>query len=101
MTSERRKQIVAMIELGVGEPWRSACQELLAELDRLRGLPVLQTCGQCGCMALPDEENPEDYSWCEHKDAPGTKVSDVKVDEDAAPPSWCPLRGAFETDQLS
>lgn len=73
--------------------------DLLAEVDRLRALPVIATCGDCR-RAQQDIKR-----WrCEHPGAPRLSVSErvgpgptgdcPSVDPYAAPPTWCPLRGA-------
>lgn len=74
------------------EPERA---ELLAEIDRLRALPVLRTCGDCryhltNVRAVAQGAAP----WvgvvgadCSHEDGP------EECDASSAPPSTCPLRG--------
>lgn len=57
----------------------SETRDLLAEIDRLRALPVIATCGECGFYEAP---------ICEH--ILGLRSVD---DENAIPPEWCPLRG--------
>lgn len=68
---------------------------LLTEIDRLRALPVLRTCGECrfhsssvAAMAGPFH-NVVGGDYCSHERA---KSDDC--DPDDAPPEWCPLRGA-------
>lgn len=66
-----------------------AVVELLAEIDRLRALPVLRTCGECG-HASPRSRRSH---LCDHPDV--YDVPDphlLKIDHDAAPPERCPLR---------
>lgn len=57
--------------------------------DAVRALPVLATCGECG-WATDDPESPSDPGsgeWC------GRDAKRRQIRTDAAPPSWCPLRG--------
>ena len=57
---------------------------LLAEVDELRRLPVIATCGDCA------HRRGSSYSECAHPGATGP----VHVTQrDAEPPTWCPLRG--------
>lgn len=54
------------------------------EVDALRSLPVLRTCGGCSEHGLDHAGE----GRCYHDAIDGTLV-----DLDAAPPDWCPLRG--------
>lgn len=56
---------------------------LIAERDRLRALPVLQTCSDCHWPALPGDGR----ALCGHPYG-GFKI------EGRAVPALCPLRGA-------
>lgn len=83
MTPERFAEIVASIERG--DTWDRTAVALVREVQRLRALPVLATCGEC--------------RWC-HESAGGTCMHDrahIEHEIDGAdrpPPTWCPLRGA-------
>lgn len=57
---------------------------LLAEVDRLRALPVVTTCGACGWW--------ETDATCNHPSAP--EQDEPCVYPNTTPPAWCPLRGA-------
>jgi hypothetical protein len=60
--------------------------DLLAEIDRLRALPVIATCGECGHVGFGD--------YCCHPTFDGLeKHQRQELSHDAAPPSWCPMRG--------
>jgi len=68
-------------------------RSLLAEIDALRRLPVIATCGDCR-WPLDDNDYATytDPNWiCSHKKAPAH--ADLSSDP-VPPPSWCPLRGA-------
>lgn len=68
-----------------------AAPALLADLDRLRSLPVLRTCGECGHASPRSRKS----HLCDHPSV--YDVADphlLKIDHDAAPPVRCPLRGA-------
>lgn len=54
----------------------AAAHPMLAEVERLRSLPVIETCGDCGY---------EGQEWC--------GAADRETSPTATPPSWCPLRG--------
>ena len=59
------------------------------EIVRLRALPVLATCGECG-WATDDPDSPTDPGsgeWC------GRDERKRQIRTDAAPPSWCQYRG--------
>lgn len=92
MTPERPREIRASL---VGQTDRDKALEMLAEIDRLRALPVLRTCGECRfhsssvtAMAGPFH-NVVGGDYCSHERAKGDDC-----DPDALPPEWCPLRGA-------
>jgi hypothetical protein len=74
---ERKRRLAAV---------RDDLEALRAEVLRLRGLPVIATCGDCGWNAA---DLVTDH--CVHDDR-DTESDAVDVRE--APPSWCPLRGA-------
>ena len=96
MTPERLAEILASIDRG--DTWDRTAADLArslgesrTEIDRLRALPVIATCGECGhapsryarprvCQhqALFDREDPA-LLTVEHADVP---------------PAGCPLRGA-------
>ena len=60
---------------------------LVAEVRRLRALPVIATCG--GCVHLTERTEPG--AWlCHHWEVVCNEPNDPRPD--AAPPSWCPLR---------
>jgi hypothetical protein len=65
-----------------GDGWRAA----------LRALPILRTCGECGWCGMIGGDVMERY--CDHVEAPvnPTPPRLPRVDQFAAPPSWCPLR---------
>ena len=70
---------------------RAAIDRLRAEIDRLRALPVIATCGECGHASPRSRQS----HLCDHPDV--YDVPDpllLKIDHDAAPPVRCPLRGA-------
>ncbi len=58
---------------------------LLDEIDRLRALPVLRTCGSCVHLYRRGRS-------CEHPTAV-TPGEARRVDPSHEPPSWCPWRG--------
>jgi hypothetical protein len=77
MERERRKRAAAHDDV----------YALRAEVLRLRSLPVIATCGDCGwalgatetrCALAPDE----------------AREIGRAIDPDSVPPDWCPLRGA-------
>ena len=96
MTPEREAEIRESIARG--DVWERAVSELLAmldrlraEIDRLRALPVIATCGECKYRDDAGVHR-ESQEWCDHpRLRPGP---DAPVSSDAAPPEWCPLRGA-------
>lgn len=61
------------------------CRRLIAEVRRLRALPVIATCDQCahcdGHVVSPT---------CMHP----TRRGSVLARLGQPPPAWCPLRGA-------
>ncbi len=60
-------------------------EELIAEIDRLRALPVLRTCGECGWHL--DDRGGRDCVY------PGRRWVVGAPDNSVPPPSWCPFRG--------
>lgn len=65
---------------------RAELDRLRAELYRLRRLPVIKTCGECGHVGFGD--------YCSHPRFDGMEKHDrPELSQDAAPPEWCPLRG--------
>lgn len=64
---------------------------LIEEVERLRRLPVVATCGGCSRRDVSD-------GACLHVDVPlnnDDKVNGLHyVGIDSEPPDWCPLRGA-------
>ncbi len=62
--------------------------DLLAEIDRLRMLPVLSTCGDCGWLSSAMERA---HPVCDH---PLSLDKRTARGRDASPATWCPLRGA-------
>lgn len=83
MTPERFRELRASL---VGQTDRDKALELLAEIDRLRALPVIATCGECGWHV--DSLGARDCGY------PGMCGAVGSVESDPAPPAWCPLRGA-------
>ncbi|MGL4257970.1 MAG: hypothetical protein ACRCSL_16675 [Microbacterium sp.] len=68
------------------EEWRLLLEEALVEIDRLRRLPVVETCGECGHVGFGD--------YCSHQRFDGLEKHDrPELSHNAAPPEWCPLRG--------
>ena len=78
-------------------------RRLVAEVRRLRAMPVIATCG--GCVALLVRPRPhrldrvhlternEPNAWlCHHWEVRCNEPNDPRPD--APPPAWCPLRGA-------
>lgn len=64
---------------------------MAAEIDRLRTLPVIATCGECGHASPRSRQS----HLCDHPDV--YDVPDpmlLTIDHDTAPPARCPLRGA-------
>lgn len=59
---------------------------LLAEIERLRSLPVLPTCGECGWQTSALSKKRAVIHVCRKSKA-------REIDLSAAPPSWCELRG--------
>lgn len=69
---------------------RRLVRKLAAMLDKARRLPVIPACGHCAWV----ESN--GVSWCGHDDFRGEDIdaeTELRVDEMAPPPDWCPLRG--------
>lgn len=66
----------------------SVCSRTAAAIAAVRerfALPVIDTCARCiSCVTNADEEG----DFCERDPA------QRDVDQGAAPPAWCPLRGA-------
>lgn len=65
-------------------------RKLLDELDALRRLPVISSCGGCThCVDVSEYHEP--CAWhCHH---PLRTVEVGVVDGELPPPDWCPLRG--------
>ena len=53
------------------------------EIERLRALPVLRTCGDCVHCVIDTSVG----EWCDADDR------NRDTEHEAPPPSWCPLRG--------
>lgn len=83
MTPDREAEIRRAVD--------RAAIDLLTEIDRLRALPVLRTCGECGwCSEKLDAQR----TWCSNPRAPfALDLVARAVEQDAPPPAWCPLRG--------
>lgn len=88
MTPERLRELRASL---VGQTDRDKAIELLAEvegmrveIERLRALPVLRTCADCG-YCVTDLHVGE---WCDRDE------QQRDTERESPPPSWCPLRGA-------
>lgn len=60
----------------------AALDALYAEIDALRKLPVIRTCGECRWYSIVGHDD-----LCKHN---GTSS---RIDSREAPPEWCPLRG--------
>ena len=71
---------------------RRTVDQLVAEVRRLRSLPVIETCGACPVSASIAESFGPDGE--ERGSAPVCGMADDlrTTDHDAAPPDWCPLR---------
>ena len=69
---------------------RAELDRLRAELYRLRRLPVIATCGECGYESLTSDADGYEASVCT-KSGPRQWLL-VRADKE--PPTWCPLRGA-------
>ncbi len=98
LTPDRERALRAMLAEGFGPRWKQGVTrpalydglvDTLAEIDRLRGLPVIETCGGCGFYRRGTP--PKDT--CGHDacfDRPDPFV--LAVQWDATPPPECPLR---------
>ncbi len=84
MTPER-EQVARSVARVDGITDTSLVRDLLAEIDRLRALPVMDVCGRCDdcCQALANGG-----AACMHP-----KIGYRATVASDAPPSWCPLRG--------
>ncbi len=71
----------------------NALPALVAEVRRLRALPVIETCAACTfCMPVSDSQG---RTFCANQDAPEDRHKRAPlVNDEAAPPDWCPLRRA-------
>lgn len=58
------------------------------EIDRLRRLPAIATCGKCGWHRVT-RVFADRLDYCGHPSARNGDVGSVEP-----PPEWCPLRGA-------
>lgn len=76
--SLERDHVVSVLRASAGHEY-----DLLAEIDKLRSLPVLRTCG--GCRHIWGEGSAG--HTCTHE-----RGNEGPVSPRAAPPSWCPLR---------
>lgn len=85
MTPARLEEIDAIM-LEIHDTWTvgRALRDLRREIDRLRALPVLPTCGECRHIW---GEGAAGHT-CTHE-----RGNEGPVSPRAAPPSWCPLRG--------
>lgn len=84
LTKERESEIRRMLT-DIGPPkHEDAIGDLLAEIDRLRALPVLRTCGECA-HCVTDLHVGE---WCDRDE------QQRDTESESPPPEWCPLRGA-------
>ena len=61
---------------------------LAAEVRRLRSLPVIATCGECGWC----HREPVRGGWTHICENPNAPEQDLVVESTSAPPDWCPLR---------
>ena len=63
-----------------------------AEIDALRRLPVIATCGDCAHLGA-DEHCDDEGRWlyCSGGDIARMLPNDARG---SVPPAWCPLRGA-------
>lgn len=86
MTPERLRELRASL---YGQTDRDKAFELIAEVDRLRALPVLRTCAPCRhWRSYTGIDDAPDVVRCVRDELAFT------VDLDAPPPVRCPLRGA-------
>lgn len=83
LTTAREEAIRDAAERGVYvQLARDDVPVLLREIDRLRALPVLRTCGEC--------------RWCHPSEACTHPKAHAEHEIDGCalpPPSWCPQRG--------
>jgi hypothetical protein len=61
-------------------------RELVAEVKRLRGLPIITQCGECAHYY----EYPNGDGFCHHHDA---VCNGLTIRDHGTPPEWCPMRG--------
>lgn len=82
--AEIRKQL-ADAPGSFGNP--AVVRDLLDEIDRLRALPVIPTCGDCGWQTSALSKKRAVIHVCR-------KSKSREIDLSTAPPTWCELRGA-------
>jgi len=93
MTPER-EQVARSVARVDGITDTSLVRDLLAEIDRLRALPVLRTCGECGRYGRAEAEDGHGPCYDERAAiATPDGLRPAATVANAAPPSWCPLRG--------
>jgi hypothetical protein len=64
-------------------------RELVAEVKRLQGLPIITQCGECAHF----NDHPNDVSgdgFCHHHEA---VCNGLTIRDHEEPPGWCPMRG--------
>lgn len=92
MTPEREREIRAVEAQCTGHPETDAIglclRDLLAEVDRLRRLPVVATCGECVWHRVT-RVFADRVDYCGNPSAHNGDVGGA----DTEPPEWCPLRG--------
>ena len=74
-------------------PWQRLLRQARAEIDALRRLPVIATCGDCTHPGFRMERTVDDQEVCTHADAPRPGNELFADDASGPPPAWCPLRG--------
>lgn len=99
MTPEREARIrdtaaafIALMGRGSDADPATSIVDLLAEIDRLRALPVIATCGECGWARDGGHSYDGPLVVCGKitHDSLGRRQTMSVADE---PPTWCPLRG--------
>lgn len=85
MMDEQSRELLDRVRAVVEE--RDA---LRADVERLRALPVIATCGACGYESPSADAAGDVCNVCTHSGP--NQWQPVRVDK--APPTWCQLRGA-------
>lgn len=76
---------------GCAFSWQDVAKCLLREVDAQRRLPVIATCRHCGWSRVDVRRTPKGKGLCA---AATLNPAHGYTLLDAAPPDWCPLRGA-------